>query len=677
MQVSVEQIPAPPSAFTASKCFGSLAKSFASNLETHQRLLSRTFPRKKMRKEPDTVNSSQDNRFRKKLLREPSKYSYSGPVQLTRGAHRGLSNDQSVSVCCPSSTGDSSPVSLLTTCSCSAGYATGFSTEHSSIYSWRYDEFDRENTQHVRQLFSALDELLYEGKVCSKSESLRKECEEWNTHSPHLRILGNQLEPPKQEGVQYVHWRPSSTGPVASPPCMDTRDTRDNHSELCVEGHRLAPGSWSDQSVYSGSPLSELSCSLFPQEEEIYEVEGRIEEFLAYDGGETDNEEMDQRKASAVASWDGIPRVSPNTCIRDAVADTVFDDVWREAVSLLEELLRKHQEKPHSDGATRRWMLESSSQFCDPSSHLLSRGSHISQSRGTNSRTMFLWPNPYNVQDSNVFKSNLNGVMTIQAKPLQQRQQGYTERSLCDSDDGSTTLTTLKAPSGISISSHKPSGRRILPRLSGRTVLRQNFPAQSSLRGTRLSTVAEDLLTPPVSAVQNHRLPLIHSDTVEQDCNIPVLRPTQLRGRIMRGGAVHTGSSLPHVKEPTLLLESLSRPNTNHTFRSDTPMKSSYTAMDFTFSMRTGRSLFTGNFSKTGEGTAMGVTGYSMGITSSTANSFSDCAAPPKRRANLLSSSDTEGVNITELGSIGPRKASSRFPIHGRKKFQVVMPQHS
>lgn len=48
-------------------------------------------------------------------------------------------------------------------------------------------EFDRENTQHVRQLFSALDELLYEGKVCSKSESLRKECEEWNTHSPHLR----------------------------------------------------------------------------------------------------------------------------------------------------------------------------------------------------------------------------------------------------------------------------------------------------------------------------------------------------------------------------------------------------------------------------------------------------------------------------------------------------------
>ncbi|XP_058253933.1 protein FAM149A isoform X2 [Hemibagrus wyckioides] len=612
----------------------------------------------------------------KKLLREPNKYSCSGPVQLTRGANKGLSNDQSVSVCSQSFIGDCSPMSLHTTCSCSAGYATGFSTEHSSIYSWRYDEFDRENTQHVRQLFSALDELLYEGKVCSKSESLRKECEEWNTHSPHLRILGNQLEPPKQEGIQYVHWRPTSTRTAVSPPCLDTRD---NHSDLCVEGHRLAPGSWSDQSVYSGLPISELSSSLIPQEEEIYEVEGRIEEFLAYDWRETDNEGTDHKRTSAITSWDGVPCLSPNACIRDAVADELFDDVWREVVSLLEELLRKHWEKQHSDGAIQRWTLESSSQiFIEPSSHLPSRGSHISPSRGPNSRSMLLWPNTYNGQDSNVFKSNLNGVMTIQAKPLQQRQQGYGERSLYDSDDGSTTLTTLKAPSGISTHSHKPSGQRILPRLAGRALLRHSFPAQSSLRGTRLSTVTEDLLTPPVSAVQNHRLPLIHSsDSVEQDSNIPALRHTQLRGRIIKGGAVHPVSSLPPLKEPTLLLESLSRPNTNHTFRSDTPMKSSYTAMDFAFSMRTGRSLFTGNFSKTGEGTPMGVTGFSMGITSSTANGFSDSAAPPKRRTHLLSSSDGEGGNVTVLGSIGARKALSRFPLHGRKKFHVVMPQHS
>lgn len=50
-----------------------------------------------------------------------------------------------------------------------------------------------------------------------------------------------------------------------------------------MEGHRLGPGSWAGQPVHSGLPVTELSCYLIPQEEEIYEVDGRIEEFLAYD----------------------------------------------------------------------------------------------------------------------------------------------------------------------------------------------------------------------------------------------------------------------------------------------------------------------------------------------------------------------------------------------------------
>lgn len=48
-------------------------------------------------------------------------------------------------------------------------------------------EFERVNTQRVRQLFNSVDELLYEGRVSSRSESLQEECEEWNGHTPHLR----------------------------------------------------------------------------------------------------------------------------------------------------------------------------------------------------------------------------------------------------------------------------------------------------------------------------------------------------------------------------------------------------------------------------------------------------------------------------------------------------------
>lgn len=67
---------------------------------------------------------------------------------------------------------------------------------------------------------------------------------------------------------------------------------------------------------------------------------------------------MDQKKASAIASWDGVPHISPSACIRDSVADDLFDDVWREVVSLLEELLRKHWEKEHSGGFTQFKLAE-------------------------------------------------------------------------------------------------------------------------------------------------------------------------------------------------------------------------------------------------------------------------------------------------------------------------------
>ncbi|KAL6480301.1 hypothetical protein MHYP_G00113340 [Metynnis hypsauchen] len=503
MQVSVEPVRLPQSVSGSSQCHGAFATAFGPKLEErppeHQRTSSWRRP-KPRHPAPAAMSSprERDHSLKKKLLKEPSRYICSVPDQLTSNVDRGLSSDQSVSACSQSSVGGASPVSRLTSCSGSTGSATGFSTEHSSIYSWRYDEFDRANTQHVRQLFSALDELLYEGKLSSKSEALQKECEEWNTHSPHIRILGNQLEPPKQEGVQYVHRKATSARTAPSPSCLDKRE---DHSNLCVEGHRLAPGPWS---VCSRLLLSELSLSHIQQEEEVYEAEGRIEEFLAYDGKETENEEVDQRKASAVASRDGVPPVSPKACIRDAVADELFDDVWQEVVGLLDELLHKHWEKQSSDGPAQRWTLESSSKIsCETSSHLPSRGHHVSPSRGPNSRSMFLWANSSNAQESSVLKINLNGVMTIQAKPLQQRQQGFSERSLCDSDDGASSLTYVKTQGqrGTSALSHKPAVQRTLPRLNGRARLRHTLPAQSTqvLRGTRLHCVCHSEVFRPAA----------------------------------------------------------------------------------------------------------------------------------------------------------------------------------
>lgn len=629
---------------------------------------------KRTRRAQDNMSPvrERDDSFKKKLLNEPDKSISSVPDPFTRSVTRVPNRGLSISSCGQSSAGGTTSVSHLPSRSSSPGTGPGLSTEHSSICSWRYDEFERANTQRVRQLFNSVDELLYEGRVSSRSESLQEECEEWNGHTPHLRILGNQLEPPKQEGVQFICRRESSarTSFFSTPSCLDKRE---DHSELYVAGRSLAPGLWCEQSVRSSSsPLYEHSLDL-TEEEEVYEAEGSIEEFLAYDGKEMEEEELDQRKSSSVAPRGGVPPVSPHACICDAVADELFDDIWREVVGLLEELLHKYWEKQLPDGATQRRTLESSSQA--PSSQLPVKGHHLLLSRGSSSRTTFLSTCSNNVQDSSAYKINLNGVMTIQAKPLQQRHQGFSERALYEPDDGASVLMCVKTQAlrGSGILIQKPAAQRRLPRLSGRVRMYHNLTGNGSqiLRGTRLSTVNESLPSPPVSAVQSHRLPQIHSESQEQEYYAPISRLVQLRGRILRGGAtsvMHTVNNLPPLREPTLMLESLSRPNTTHTFRSDTPMKRSFTPMDFACNMRTSRGLVKG------ESTPMGVTGFSMGITSSTASGFLECVTPSRRR---LPCTHGDGGNMPLIGSIGGqnhRKLLSRFPVHVRKKFQPVLP---
>nr|XP_005157307.2 protein FAM149A isoform X3 [Danio rerio] len=671
MQVTVERIEPSGGSAGPNYLHAFPDRSFRCGLEFEKSRLDseRILQWKKTRAAQDSmspVRERRDDSLKKKLLNEPDKSINSVPAPFTRSVSRVLKSGLSVSSCGQSST----PVSHLPSRSGSPCTGPGLSTEHSSICSWRYDEFERANTQHVRQLFNSVDELLYEGRVSSRSESLQEECEEWNGHTPHLRILGNQMEAPKQEGVQYICRRESSarTSSFTTSTCLDKRE---DHSKLYVAGRSLALGLWCEPSVRSSSsPPSEHLLS-FTEEEEVYEAEGSIEEFLAYDRKEMEEEEGDQRKSSSVALRSGVPPVSPHACIRDAVADELFDDVWREVLGLLEELVHKYWEKQLPDGATQRRELESSSQA--PSSQLPVKAHQLLLSRGSSSRTTFLSTCSNNVQDSSAYKINLNGVMTIQAKPLQQRHQGFGERALYEPEDGASVLMCMKTQalraSGLLM--QKPAVQRKLPRLSGRVRMYHNITGNGSqlLRGTRLSTVNESLPPPPVSAVQSHRLPQIHSESQEQEYYAPISRLVQLRGRIQRGGATsanHAVNNLPPLREPTLMLESLSRPNTTHTSRSDTPMKRSFTPMDFACNMRTSRGLVKG------ESTPMGVTGFSMGITSSTASGFLECVTPNRRRLPCV---DGEAGNvISSIGGQNHRKQLSRFPVHVRKKFQPVMP---
>ncbi|CAB1325116.1 unnamed protein product [Coregonus sp. 'balchen'] len=141
-----------------------------------------------------------------KLVRERSVFSI--PSLFTRGSQGGA-------------IARVTPERRLTCWSDTQSCATGLSTEQSSLYSWRYDEFDRVNTQRVHQLFSDVDELLYEGRVNSSSSLLLQE-----------EILGYQLESPNQEGFQYVHRRVVASGGRGSAvlhPCVDKREDSGDH----------------------------------------------------------------------------------------------------------------------------------------------------------------------------------------------------------------------------------------------------------------------------------------------------------------------------------------------------------------------------------------------------------------------------------------------------------------
>ncbi|CDQ76615.1 unnamed protein product [Oncorhynchus mykiss] len=524
---------------------------------------------------------------------------------------------------------------------------------------WCVQEFDRVNTQHVRQLFSDVDELLYEGRVNSSSLGLQEECQEWNGHSPHLRILGNQLESPNQEGFQYIHRRMEASGGrggTVLPPCVDKRE---NSGELCVEGHGLSP---TPCTLQGATPLSHSLCdhsSLL--QEEVYEAEGRMEEFLAYDAKDTEDEWVSQRGVSGsvgAAGRSGVPPVSPHTCIRDAVADEAFDDMWREVVNSLGELLHKHWQRQITGGAGHRGVLEAlGGVLGDPSPHINSKCQRVPLSRGSNTRSMLLWSNCCpSTQVSSTFEMNLNGVMTIQAKPLQQRQHGFAEKRACSTPSHRApgpAQRGLPLPRLHICSRPSSTSRSTSSRGRARSCLspRHTVPRHQVIRGTRLTTVTEG---------QPWKPPCV------------LLYPCryQLRGRILQGG--HTTvpiSILPPLREPTLLLESLSRPNTTHTLRSDTPMKRLFTPMDFTCHMKTGKGPHPGDCAP------IGVTGFGVGITCSGSSGFSESTMTTMRRQRPLSSS-AEGESGTEpllLGVPHQRKVFGRFPGHVKKRLQVVL----
>ncbi|NXU83420.1 F149A protein, partial [Xiphorhynchus elegans] len=509
-----------------------------------------------------------------------------------------------------SSSGCTTPTELNNSWSGINSCTTDWSTERSSVYSWRDDEFDKVNTQRVHQLFWEIDEMLFEGKVTSQTQSLQVECADWVERFPHLRVLGKQLLVPKDEGFQHFQSRNDA--------CVDTKclpglcECTSNTKELCISGSKLIPTASpihkSLDSSSTGISASDLAMYSF-LEEEIYDMDGKIEEYLAFDSKELDDESWEQKKMSLSEKRRkcGIPPVSPNACIKDAVASEVFDHIWSSVIGILEELIKKNWETsiPECNKKLEKLKTVTAKLPRLPVIHIITDAGSVPLSRGSEARSVTFGSHSVSSQVhrfSSNFCSDLNGVMTIQAKPLQQRHFARVEKIQNEQEDKQQSIASsapnsahsrlgrisdnsiLSSSRALLASSRKLPNHHRLPSLTSDQLCSKvpNMYNEEILRGPKLVASSDRLSSARAPATQN-KLPPINSDAVEQYLSVPRLQQSSHQGRYVLSrvsSAVPSRTEQPPLRERTVFVNQFSRPNTTHTFRRNTPQKRSLTPID-------------------------------------------------------------------------------------------------
>ncbi|XP_009081964.1 PREDICTED: protein FAM149A [Acanthisitta chloris] len=460
--------------------------------------------------------------------------------------------------------------------------------------------------------------MLFEGKVTSQTQSLQAECADWVEQFPHLRVLGKQLLLPKDEGFQHFQSRNDTYVDTKCLPGL--HECTSNTKDLCISGSKLIPtASPIHKALDSSSTMIFASDSAVYSflEEEIYDMDGKIEEYLAFDNRELDDESWEQKKMCLAEkrSKRGIPPVSPSACIKDAVASEVFDHIWSNVIGILEELIKKNWETSISECDEQVEKLKSVRTKLPhlPAIHVITDVGSIPISRGSEARSVSFGSHFVSSQVhrlSSNFCGDLNGVMTIQAKPLQQRHVAPVEKIQNEQEDkpnsiafsvpnsahtrlGRISNNSVLSSSRTLLASRKLPNHRRLPSLTSDQLCSKvpNTYSDEILRGTKLDA-SSDCLSSAHAPTTWTKLPPINSEAVEQDLLVPRLQQNSHRGRYAQSrvsSAVPGRTEQQPLRERTVTGDQFSRPNTTHTFRRETSQKRSLTPMDFANHRGTGQ----------------------------------------------------------------------------------------
>ncbi|XP_038034433.1 protein FAM149A isoform X1 [Anas platyrhynchos] len=548
------------------------------------------------------------------------------PSVFERNVQEAINNYTCETLSSLSSSGHTTPTDLNNSWSEIKSCTTGLSTERSSVYSWRDDEFDEANTQRVQQLFWDIDEMLFEGKVTSQTQSLQAECADWVERSLHLRVIGKQLLSPNDEGFQ--HFESPNDSSVNTKCLPGLRECTINIKELCISGSKLIPTAppvhKSLDLVSTMISASDSSMYSF-LEEEIYDMDGKIEEYLAFDNNELD-ENLEQKNIHLAEkrSKHGIPPVSPNACIKDVVASEVFDHIWSNVIGILEELIKKNWENNITeDKRVEKLKAVTCKLPLLPVGRVTADAGSVPLSRGSETRSVSFGSHSVSSLQVHRFSSNfcsdLNGVMTIQAKPLQQRHIATAEKIQNEQDkphkNGSSAPNSVRTRLERIADNSVLSSSRVLPASSRKLPSHRRLPSLTSdqlsskapnmyndeiLRGTKLVAGLDRLSSGGAHTARN-KLPPINSQAVEQYLSVPRLQQTYHRGRYAYSrvsSAVPGSTEQRPLRERTVVIDQFSRPNTTHTFRTDTPQKRSLIPMDFANHRGTGSQHYYKSFQR-------------------------------------------------------------------------------
>lgn len=397
----------------------------------------------------------------------------------------------------------------------SQSFAGSTVTELSSVFSMSEDDFDKMASRHARLLFDDIDSMLFEHHS-SGPLHLLKECLDWQTRFPHLRVLGHRVMDDVEEGFRLY---PAMSAAMTS---LEDINVLSASNDLLVQGKHF-------DVIHPGlCPSGSTEGSSLVNVEEVLEENGTMEDIFAIDYriGDEDFQKSGRRYST------GHPPVTPFNCVKDTVVSTLFNHVLLQVVSTVRPLLDRVLETTFD-----RKVPESGMESTDN----LELSMNSMNCLEKNSRSMAF---ANSILSSVPEDTALESLLTIRSKALLSR-----ERTLGILDGLTETLHSQTFPSvrlnpGLFGNGH-PNERRsslnrikLLPlenaRLQSLVPPGEVDPVASAnldgLRGHRLGAISCQNSTAPIP-----KLPPLQSQRTVMSANFPnaiINRPMQSNKRI-------------------------------------------------------------------------------------------------------------------------------------------------